>query len=543
MTRLNPKFIGTGIAIGLLLFFLGMMDVHIRLITGFNAPIWIPCGIAFSTLFLLGLEYWPFLFISNLALLFWISYLPLAAILAAVGNITICYYAARFLRNRLSSNTSLERLRDLFLFVGMATLLLPILLSSIDVIIQFVSGDLPIDKLFFTWRGWWIGQGMSTLVVGGVAINLRNDRKHWWPIVQQRKWEALFLFLVMTGMCIFIFTPMAQYTHSLLIKPYVLFSLRLWSTLRFDLFGATMTSFIITAIAHVGGLLGFVAFASSNIDPTERMVMLQFYLGAITLTGLVVATTVREKSEALDARNEFLDIASHELKTPITSLKLQLQLLQRRLGKQPELTPAEIDQLTFLTKVDRQVNRLVKIVEQLLDVSRAERKVMDLELENISLNDLISQLTERMSSDIQNAKCTLRVDLSGELTGFWDPFRVEQILENLISNAIKYASGHSIEVKGAIKGNRVELSVQDSGPGIDPAKLHTVFDRFVRANETRHVQGLGLGLFITRKIVEAHGGLIFVDSALGKGTTFTVILPVKMIQSVSSHSTEKSLAH
>jgi signal transduction histidine kinase len=542
MTRLNPKFIGTGIAIGLLLIFSGMMGVHIRLITGFNAPIWIPSGIAFSTLFLLGLEYWPFIFIADLVLFFWLPYPPIAAVVAAAGNIAIYYYSARFLKNRLSSNTSLDRLRDLFLFVSLATLLLPLLLSSMEVIIHFVFGDLPIDQLFFTWRGWWIGQGMSILVVGGVAINLKNDRKHWMPILRQRKWEALFLFLVMTGMCIFIFTPMAHYTHSLLIKPYVLFSLMLWSTLRFDLLGATTTSFIITAVAHVGGLLGFVAFASSNIDPTERMVMFQFFLAAITLTGLVVSTTVREKSEALDARNEFLDIASHELKTPITSLKLQLQLLQRRLGRQPELTPAELEQLTFLTKVDRQVNRLVKIVEQLLDVSRAERKVMELELESISLNELISQLTERMAGDIQNAKCTLKIDLSGQLNGFWDPFRVEQILENLISNAIKYASGHLIEVKGAIKGNRVELTVHDDGPGIHPAKLHTIFDRFVRASETRHVQGLGLGLFITRKIVEAHGGLIFVDSTLGKGTTFTVILPVKMTQNLSNHSTVKSLA-
>ena len=513
---------------GLLVILSGMLCVHTRLITEFNAVMWIPCGLAFSTLFLLGLEFWPFILAAELVLLFWIPYAPLAAILMSLGNVATYYYGARFLKNKLSSKTSLDRLKDLFIFLVLATFFIPLVLSSLEVIIQFIFGDLQISKLFVTWRGWWIGQGMSILVIGGFAINFKNDRKHWWALFRERKWEALFLFPVIIGICIFIFTPLSELNHSLLIRPYVLFSMMLWASLRFDLMGAILTSIIIAATAEAGGLSGFVAFSTATIDPNDRMVMLQFILAAITLTGLVVATTVREKSEALEARNEFLDIASHELKTPITSLKLQFQLLQRRIDKQSELMPAETEQLVFLGKVDRQVNRLVKIVEQLLDGSRAERKLIELEVEKVNLNDLILQLTERLASEIQNSKCTLKLELASDLNGTWDPFRIEQVLENLISNAIRYASGSLIEIIATTQDHYVQILVRDHGPGLDPIKLHSIFDRFMRASETRHVQGLGLGLFITRRIVEAHGGSISVDSTLGKGTTFTVILPIKV---------------
>jgi signal transduction histidine kinase len=242
---------------------------------------------------------------------------------------------------------------------------------------------------------------------------------------------------------------------------------------------------------------------------------------------MVVAATVREKSEALEARNEFLDIASHELKTPITSLKLQLQLLQRRLDHKNDLTPAEMEHITFLKKVDHQVNRLVKIVEQLLDVSRAERNLLQLEREEVILNDLVQNLADRLSGDLMNAKCSLKLNFPGEIKGNWDPFRMEQVLENLISNAIKYAPCKAIEVSAAIKNDLVEIRVKDQGPGIPVEKQHSIFDRFVRATETRHVQGLGLGLFITRRIVEAHGGTIKVKSGSDIGTTFTVLIPLK----------------
>ena len=157
----------------------------------------------------------------------------------------------------------------------------------------------------------------------------------------------------------------------------------------------------------------------------------------------MVAATVREKSEALDARNEFLDIASHELKTPITSLKLQLHVMQRKLEKQAELIGAEPEpeQVLALQKVDRQVTRLVKIVEQLLDVSRADRKQLVLEREDVDLQELTRSLTERLSSDLSHAKCKVDLNFSAGGKGKWDPFRLEQVMENLLSNAMKYAPG------------------------------------------------------------------------------------------------------
>lgn len=506
-----------------------LLSIAASTLSGFYFVMWIPTGFSFTILFLLGLEYWPFIVLGeSLAYFFnhvdfWFS--VLGPLLALVIN----YAVAAHLKKRLSNLEAFVRLRDLLAFLVWAVILGPAFSSAISAFFFVMSNHLLLTDFFITWRAWWLGQGMGTLVIGSFLINTANDFQHSKPILKTRKLEASLLFLAILGTSIFIFTPLATYNKSMLVRPYFLYTLMLYSSLRFNLLGSSLTSLTMAVCASVGQALGFIAFSTVVMKDYENVVMLQLVVAAISITGSIVAATVREKSEALELKNEFLDIASHELKTPITSLKLQLELLQRRLSKKNELTQAETEQKVFLTKVDRQVNRLIKIVEQLLDVSRAERKQIDLDYEEISLLNLANSLIERLASDLQNAKCRIEVDIPYEIKGVWDPFRFEQTLENLLTNAIKYAPGSLIKLRAKLSGNDVEITVQDNGPGITVDRQHAIFERFVRVNNVRHVQGLGLGLYITKQIVEAHGGSIAVSSDRDNGTLFTMHLPLKPI--------------
>lgn len=522
------KFFLTGFLLTTLIFVGGILCLIAKSQSAFGALIWLPTGLSFTFLFLVGLEFWPFVYLGDLLVHFYGHLPPLFLVCAPISSVTINYFLARYLRKLISSKLALSRLRDLFIFLLIGVLLDSLLVSSINVILFLLLVDNASQNPLSLWRDWWIADGMATLVVGGFLINWINFRNEEKPELLQKKWEALFVFFAILGTCIFLFTPLADYNHSLLVKPYFLYTLMLWASLRFNLLGATLTSMIMVLTSLIGETYGFVAFSTSNIDPSDRMVMLQLLIATIAFTGMVVASTVREKTEALEAKNEFLDIASHELKTPITSLKLQLQLLQKRIEKNLNPTPADIEQKHFLVKVERQVNRLVKIVEQLLDVSRVERDLVELDREDVNLTELIQQLSDRLSSDLQAAKCQLKLSLEDRIYGSWDPFRLEQVFENLISNAIKYAPGQPIEVSSSLNGAFAEIKVKDQGPGIEPTKLPTIFDRFIRASEIRHVQGLGLGLFITRRIIEAHGGTISVKSAPGQGSTFSVLLPLNL---------------
>jgi signal transduction histidine kinase len=336
--------------------------------------------------------------------------------------------------------------------------------------------------------------------------------------------EAFVLGLIILSTCLFVYTPLVAYNHSLIIRPFFLFSLMIWAAVRFDVFGATSALLILAATSIYGNVLGFVS-TSGNVAPAERMILQQYFTIALGFTGLVISAAIREKEAALEARSEFLSIASHELKTPIAALSLQFQVAERKLQAKSDHDTHETEQLAFLEKTGRQISRLVQIVEQLLDVSKIDRKVVSLQFEKIELGHFIRTLVERLESNLRDAHCTVSLHLQNEINCHWDSIRFEQVFENLISNAIKYAPGKPIRIEAKEVAGIVEIAVCDSGPGIEKSKQSQVFERFIRANSSPQIKGLGLGLFITRQIVKAHGGTIWVESKPGEGTSFLMKIP------------------
>jgi PAS domain S-box-containing protein len=222
-----------------------------------------------------------------------------------------------------------------------------------------------------------------------------------------------------------------------------------------------------------------------------------------------------QAQEAVRLRDEFLVIAAHELRTPLTALGLQLQRLQRSGASPP---PVEV--------ALRSARRLGALIETLFDVSRIAMGQLKLERQDCDLADLAREVVGRWSEDAARGGCELQVEAPVPVRGRWDPLRVDQVIENLIGNAIKYAAGKPVRISVGCHGNLAELSVADQGPGVAPGDQHRIFNRFERAVDARHYGGLGLGLFIAREIVEAHGGSIAVESGPGRGAIFRVALPV-----------------
>jgi PAS domain S-box-containing protein len=228
---------------------------------------------------------------------------------------------------------------------------------------------------------------------------------------------------------------------------------------------------------------------------------------------------------ALDARDDFISVASHELKTPMTALQLNLQGLRR----QAMGAPVSTGQAPMTDKVDKaigHVQRLVRLVEELLDVSRITSGRLDLQLERCDLADVAREVADRMSDQATRAGSPVKLKADGRISGTWDRIRIEQVITNLLSNAFRYAPGEPVELCVDEVQGRASIRVRDGGPGIPEGDHERIFERFERASRSRRHGGLGMGLYITREIARAHGGSIKVESEPGNGAEFIVELPL-----------------
>lgn len=235
-----------------------------------------------------------------------------------------------------------------------------------------------------------------------------------------------------------------------------------------------------------------------------------------------------EVEKSLQAREEFISVASHELKSPISALKLQAEMFRNNIKKNlPDAySPERINKVIDLT--EKEVARLDRLVNDMLDASRISSGNLTMSFTKFDICGLVNDLILKMNDFFIQSNCkppVLRCSQS-PMIGNWDHMRIEQVMTNLLTNAVRYGKNRPFEVNISQKDKVILITVKDQGMGISPDNLQKIFNRFERAIERNEVSGLGLGLFISKQIVEAHKGKIWAESELGKGSTFFVELPV-----------------
>jgi PAS domain S-box-containing protein len=248
----------------------------------------------------------------------------------------------------------------------------------------------------------------------------------------------------------------------------------------------------------------FAGYIGSCVDITER------------------ARLEEELRAAIVARDDFLSIAAHELRTPLTPIHLGVQSLARLVRR--ENVPAVIAHR--LDALEENVMRQAQLVENLLDVSRLSHGALRLSLSDVDLVQLVRAVMGDFAEQAQRNNTTVTLIAPAPLTGEWDRQRLEQVVRNLLANALKYSHGLPVTIEAVADGGQARLVVCDQGIGIAPADQTRIFERFERGDGSREAGGFGLGLWITKKIVLAMGGSIGVASEPGRGATFTVRLPM-----------------
>lgn len=233
------------------------------------------------------------------------------------------------------------------------------------------------------------------------------------------------------------------------------------------------------------------------------------------------------------SRDEFLSIASHELKTPLTSMLLQTQHALHSI-RNVSLAHFSIESLLkMLETVENQTKRLSRMINDLLNVSLITTGNLNIEPEEINLNILAAQVVEEFSKRLERDNIQIVFREEDIITSYWDKLRIEQAVTNIISNAIRYGQGKPIEVTIKKHYSNAQIIVVDHGIGISKSTQKKIFDLFERGVSQESYKGLGVGLYITRQIVDAHGGTIKVISKEGRGSTFIIVLPITNPENLS----------
>ena len=240
-----------------------------------------------------------------------------------------------------------------------------------------------------------------------------------------------------------------------------------------------------------------------------------------TVLDISIEKSIEENTiELLRKKDEFMSIASHELKTPITSIKAVLQILERSMFKSDEEKSRYL-----LHKANNQVNKLTDLITDLLDVTKIQSGKLDLNKTSFSILTLVEECCEQVADNPIN----INIEGTADLIAYADKNRIEQVLTNLINNAIKYSpDSDSVKIEIIKEKSDIKISITDFGIGIEKEKAPFIFDRFFRVEDTaKNFAGLGLGLYISAEIIKRHNGEIGLDSRLGKGSTFWFTIPSK----------------
>ena len=230
---------------------------------------------------------------------------------------------------------------------------------------------------------------------------------------------------------------------------------------------------------------------------------------------------IAELEDAVRARDDFLAIAAHELRSPLNALSLRLAVLEQMAERSGATELGE-----QIRRTRRSADRYARRAVVLLDISRLNAETVELTREAVDVRRLVEDVVETHADEAVARGVTLAAQVTADATGLWDPHMAEQIVSNLVVNAIKYGAGTPVTVRATVDGAQACFEVIDQGPGITAAQQARLFQKFERLVRGGNRSGYGLGLWIVARMVVAHKGTIDIESAEGRGTTFRVCLPL-----------------
>ncbi len=488
-------------------------------VSGFATLVWLPSGTAMAALLLFGYRLWPGILLGA----FLVNLFKGAPLWVAVGmgtGNTLEALVGTFLLKRYGLSYAFDHLRDVLLLVLLAMPLSALTSATIGVSSLLLGKGISLSSYAPTWSAWWIGDMISILILTPFFLTWST----WSPakISIRRMAEIGILTVFVLAVGLIAFFGLLQTDQRSYALTYLVFPPLIWAALRFGPRGTLTAIVALSTLAIVGTSRGFISFSSGSLS--VNLFLLQCFMGIIAITSMILAAVVAERRELERQKDEFIVMANHELKTPVTSLKGFAQLLQRRFAR-----AGDEDSAKLLQKMDAQVNKLTSLIEDLLDVTRIEAGKLQFHETYFPFDELVDEIVEEVQHGTEK-HTILREGLAKKMV-YTDKDRIGQVITNFLSNAIKYsADSHEITVNTSATNHHVTLSVQDFGLGIAKEQQPYVFERFYRVTGAteRTYPGLGIGLYISREIIKRQGGSIWVTSEKGKGSTFGFSLPVDM---------------
>ena len=237
--------------------------------------------------------------------------------------------------------------------------------------------------------------------------------------------------------------------------------------------------------------------------------------------------TQGELEQAVRMRDDFMSIVAHELRTPLNGLILETQLRKMHLARDNAAAFALDKMQAMVDRDERQIKSLIRLIEDMLDVSRIRTGKLSIRTSRFDLVKLVNDLLHNFAAQVEAAEASVSFTGDRSVEGDWDEFRIEQVVSNLLTNALRYGGKSLVEVRVYARDGQAFIEVQDRGIGISEENQQRIFQQFERVSAKTVVAGLGLGLFISEQIVAAHGGSISVESAINQGALFRVCLPLQ----------------
>ncbi len=517
-TLLGAKNLLVEISLLFIIYFLtAKFGLSVDPVNGFATLVWLPSGISLAALLMFGFKLWPAItlgaFLANL-----VSGAPVISALGiAIGNTLEALVGAYLLKNFFLFRNSLENLRDILALAIVASFS-TMISATIGVASLWLGGVLHPAAFDSTWLAWWVGDTISNLLVAPLLLvwtNKPNLAKNPKKIL-----EGGIIALLLLIVYLIVFSNSFGVRIENKVSAYMVFPALIWTALRFGQRGAVTASFILSVITTISTLNGVGPFATSATS--ENLLFLQAFMAVTSITTMILAAVISERKQSERIKDEFISIAAHELKTPITTIKGYAQLLDQNFKKSRNHKAR-----LYVSKMNTQIDNLTRLISDFFDASKIEASKLELQKELLNIDDLVAEIVD----DIQqlSSKHTITIIGATSKQVFADKYRISQVVINLLLNAIKF-SPKSNNITVFLSANRASIrtSIQDFGIGISRTDLDNIFKRFFQAKThiRQSVAGLGLGLYISSEIVKLHGGRIWAKSQKGKGSIFSFTLPI-----------------